>query len=451
MGHLHGARSRSCTCCPTTSTASTRSSSAAARATSRRGWRGAARGRSGSTTPQRQLATARALQEEFGIEFPLVHGNAEADAVRRRELRLRDLRVRREHLVRSRTSGSRRRRGCCARAGGSCSSSTRRWRSCARPQAEDEPAGERLLRPYFGMHRVEWPGDDSVEFHLPHGELIALLRKSGFEIEELLEVRPARGRHDALSRTPRSSGRGNGPTRRSGRSASAADRLGGAAFGAAVGGCGSAGVRSARNCIDEGVSRWGGDARSRGWVAPRRRLGERAVSNSSRGPRGIRHTPPLDGRRPRPKGRHRADPHPHRCRRPRERRGERGAKPASQPAPSSPRTRSVSARIAAAASSPSRRSFSAARPRERSVSRSPNACAFFSSAKAERPAGDLDVLGAVVDEHEEAPVRRPALVQLAGRVQVARPVAERRRRLRRVADRGAQLGHRGVDRRPLAP
>jgi SAM-dependent methyltransferase len=61
------------------------------------------------------------------------------------------------------------------------------------PDVEDAPAGDRLLRPYFGMHRFEWSDDDSVEFHLPHGELIALLRASGFEIEELIEVRPPEG------------------------------------------------------------------------------------------------------------------------------------------------------------------------------------------------------------------------------------------------------------------
>jgi hypothetical protein len=43
------------------------------------------------------------------------------------------------------------------------------------------------------MHRFEWPEDDSVEFHLPHGEMIALLRGSDFEIEELIEIRPPDG------------------------------------------------------------------------------------------------------------------------------------------------------------------------------------------------------------------------------------------------------------------
>ncbi|MCW2973005.1 MAG: type 11 methyltransferase [Thermoleophilia bacterium] len=45
-----------------------------------------------------------------------------------------------------------------------------------------------LQRPLFGLHRVEWDDDDSVEFHLPHGEWIRLLRANGFEVERLLEL-----------------------------------------------------------------------------------------------------------------------------------------------------------------------------------------------------------------------------------------------------------------------
>jgi hypothetical protein len=46
-----------------------------------------------------------------------------------------------------------------------------------------------MLRPYFGMHRFEWPEeDDSVEFHLNHGEWICLLRESGMDVEALIEV-----------------------------------------------------------------------------------------------------------------------------------------------------------------------------------------------------------------------------------------------------------------------
>jgi len=63
------------------------------------------------------------------------------------------------------------------------------------PDEDDVPAGVTLLREYFGMHRFEWPGDDppSVEFHLGYGDWIRLLRRSGLEVENLIEVRPPAG------------------------------------------------------------------------------------------------------------------------------------------------------------------------------------------------------------------------------------------------------------------
>ena len=61
------------------------------------------------------------------------------------------------------------------------------------PDEDGEPATERLLRPYFGMHRFEWPDDESVEFHLGHGDMIRLLRRCGFEVEDLIEVQPPEG------------------------------------------------------------------------------------------------------------------------------------------------------------------------------------------------------------------------------------------------------------------
>jgi hypothetical protein len=40
-------------------------------------------------------------------------------------------------------------------------------RQPGRPDSQDGLlATERLLRPYFGMHRFNWPDDDAVEFHL---------------------------------------------------------------------------------------------------------------------------------------------------------------------------------------------------------------------------------------------------------------------------------------------
>ena len=56
------------------------------------------------------------------------------------------------------------------------------------PEEDNLAASDRLLRPAFGMYRIEWPGDTGVEFHLSHGDWLRLLRRSGFEIEDLIEV-----------------------------------------------------------------------------------------------------------------------------------------------------------------------------------------------------------------------------------------------------------------------
>ena len=62
------------------------------------------------------------------------------------------------------------------------------------PDLDGIAAGETLLRPYFGMHRFEWPEDPGVEFHLPHGEMLRLLRRTRFEILDLVELQaPAEG------------------------------------------------------------------------------------------------------------------------------------------------------------------------------------------------------------------------------------------------------------------
>jgi SAM-dependent methyltransferase len=61
------------------------------------------------------------------------------------------------------------------------------------PDEEEGEADATLIRSYFGMHRFEWPDNSSVEFHLEHGEWIRLLRANGFEVLELLELRPDEG------------------------------------------------------------------------------------------------------------------------------------------------------------------------------------------------------------------------------------------------------------------
>jgi SAM-dependent methyltransferase len=54
---------------------------------------------------------------------------------------------------------------------------------------DEGPVAERLVRPQFGLHRIDWRGDGGgIEFHLGHGEWIRLLRANGFEIEDLIEL-----------------------------------------------------------------------------------------------------------------------------------------------------------------------------------------------------------------------------------------------------------------------
>ena len=48
--------------------------------------------------------------------------------------------------------------------------------------------GTELVRSQRGLHRVDWSGDEGVEFHLSHGELHRLLRASGFRLLDLIEL-----------------------------------------------------------------------------------------------------------------------------------------------------------------------------------------------------------------------------------------------------------------------
>lgn len=137
-----------------------------------------------------QLATARAMQVEFGIAFPLLHADAErvpcADG--RFDLVVSDygaslwcdpcrwvpeaarLLVPGGRLVFSRYSPL---LALCVPDGGG--------------------AAARLLRPQFGM----WPQDAGgrVEFVLPHGEMLRTLRASGFVVEDLTEIRAPHPAH----------------------------------------------------------------------------------------------------------------------------------------------------------------------------------------------------------------------------------------------------------------
>ncbi len=56
---------------------------------------------------------------------------------------------------------------------------------------EADKVGDRLALDYFGMHRID-DGED-IAFQLPYGEWIRLFRANGFDIEDLIEPRPAPG------------------------------------------------------------------------------------------------------------------------------------------------------------------------------------------------------------------------------------------------------------------
>jgi SAM-dependent methyltransferase len=143
----------------------------------------------GIDNSQAQLDTARALQREHGLEFPLLHGNAESvpypDASFDFALSEYGASIWADPYVWIPEAAR------LLRPGGRLAFLINApiLMMCL-PEHDGEAADDQLKRPYFGMHRVEWPDDDSVEFHLPHGELIALLRDSGFEVEGLTEIRP---------------------------------------------------------------------------------------------------------------------------------------------------------------------------------------------------------------------------------------------------------------------
>lgn len=60
---------------------------------------------------------------------------------------------------------------------------------CEQECEADGPIGTELQRPYFGMHKSNWPDcPGETEFHLTHGDWIALLGDNGFSVERLLEL-----------------------------------------------------------------------------------------------------------------------------------------------------------------------------------------------------------------------------------------------------------------------
>jgi SAM-dependent methyltransferase len=131
-----------------------------------------------------QLETARRMQAEFGLKFPLVEASAEA-------VPLADASF---DLVLSEYGAS---IWCdpaawipeaarLLRPGGRLIFLRNSTLAILCSPDEDDRVVERLVRPQFEMRRFEWDG--GVEFHLAHGDWIRALRRAGFDVEDLVEL-----------------------------------------------------------------------------------------------------------------------------------------------------------------------------------------------------------------------------------------------------------------------
>jgi len=132
-----------------------------------------------------QLETARRCQAQFGLEFPLIEASAEDVPLPSESFDL-----------------------ALSEYGASTWCDPHRWLPEAhrllRPEGrlwflrnstlsilcapDDGPSGETLLRPQRGLGRLEWPGQSGVEGRLPHGELFRMLRRTGFDVLDLVEL-----------------------------------------------------------------------------------------------------------------------------------------------------------------------------------------------------------------------------------------------------------------------
>jgi ubiquinone/menaquinone biosynthesis C-methylase UbiE len=132
-----------------------------------------------------QLATARELNEEFGLGLELIEANAEETGLSDASF---DLAV--------------------SLYGASIWCDPYKWVPEAarllRPRGElvflrnatlamlcateDEQTTPTLQRPQRGLHRLDWADDGTTEFQMGHGEWVRVLRGSGFEILDLIEL-----------------------------------------------------------------------------------------------------------------------------------------------------------------------------------------------------------------------------------------------------------------------
>lgn len=131
-----------------------------------------------------QLETARRMQRETGLEFPLMEAFGE-------DVPLPDASFDLAHSEHGAATWADPYRWIpeaarLLRPGGRLvfMHSTPLAMACS---PDDGDVTRELQRPWFGMHAVEVP-EGGVEFQLPHGAWIDLLRANGFEVERLVEL-----------------------------------------------------------------------------------------------------------------------------------------------------------------------------------------------------------------------------------------------------------------------
>ncbi|KOG28913.1 class I SAM-dependent methyltransferase [Streptomyces resistomycificus] len=148
----------------------------------------------GIDVSEKQLATARAMQGEFGIDFPLVLGNAEKVPYEDNTFGL-----------------------AISEYGASLWCDPYRWI----PEAarllvpggrlvfmrysplfamcvpSEGPASTNLSRGQFGLTRLDQ--GNHVQFILPHGEMLRLLRSCGFVVEDLIEIQAPQTAHEGYA------------------------------------------------------------------------------------------------------------------------------------------------------------------------------------------------------------------------------------------------------------
>lgn len=141
----------------------------------------------------KQLETARRLQDEHDLHFPLLLGNAEEVPYPDASF---DFAI--SEYGAALWADPRKwipEAARLLRPGGELVFLTNGFLAilCMPDYESEGPATERLRRPYFDHHRTVWPDEDGVEFHLGYGDWIRLLRDSGFDVTDLAELRPAEG------------------------------------------------------------------------------------------------------------------------------------------------------------------------------------------------------------------------------------------------------------------